>query len=452
MRLALTICSRRSLAVLLFGVAGLCAETQVVGAQEPAPPAPRPAQGLFGGARADTAARTRLDFTASLIEGYDTDVPVSVLPTIDPFSLQSGGFFTTVDAGLTYSRRWARTQLGANASSSIRHYAELGEIRNVGHNAGVGVSVRTGRSSTLLINQGVAYSPTYLSGLFPTAAVTEPGSPALIAPDYSVGDFESYSYLTLATFSHNFTPRIVVTATSEYEYTDRLHEAVRWNDVSAYTMRGQYAWSLGRNIAWNAQVKYRSGEFGYGGGNTKEVRFDSGIAYTRRLSASRRAGFHFNIGSSATDLPQVSLDLPLSGQETVLVGEGGGEYQFGRWQARANYRRSVEYIGDLPEPVFSNGFGAGLDGFISRRVDVSALAGYASGESLLSADSLTFDTYTGSVNVRFALSRELALYTQYLYYYYDFRGRTRLLAGLPPNLERNGVRAGFTLWLPALRR
>ena len=41
---------------------------------------------------------------------------------------------------------------------------------------------------------------------------------------------------------------------------------------------------------------------------------------------------------------------------------------------------------------------------------------------------------------------------EYLYYFYDFGEGTPLLVGIPPGLERNGVRAGFTLWMPALRR
>ena len=112
----------------------------------------------------------------------------------------------------------------------------------------------------------------------------------------------------------------------------------------------------------------------------------------------------------------------------------------------------MEYLADLPVPVFADGFGAGVDGLISRRVDVSASAGYSNGESALGRDSLQFDTYTGNLRVRYALSRTFAMYGEYLYYYYDFRGSAQLLVGIPPGLERNGVRAGLTLWVPALRR
>ena len=89
---------------------------------------------------------------------------------------------------------------------------------------------------------------------------------------------------------------------------------------------------------------------------------------------------------------------------------------------------------------------------LSRRVDLSLTAAYASGESLLSPDSLQFDTYTGDVTIRFALTRSLAIFAEYLYYYYQFRGRAELLIGMPSGLERNGGRVGLTLWVPALRK
>ena len=47
------------------------------------------------------------------------------------------------------------------------------------------------------------------------------------------------------------------------------------------------------------------------------------------------------------------------------------DYQFRlNWRATANYRRGVEYLAVLTEPMFSDGARVGLTGLISRRVDV----------------------------------------------------------------------------------
>ena len=433
-------------------IATFVAPTGLASAQGVAPP--RTPQGLFGGIRPDANATKRLDLTLSLVEGYDDDVPKALQSTVDPTSLQSGGLSTIVNAGAGFAWRGERVEVGANAASALRHYAELGETRSVGHSAGLGMSARLPGRATLLMNQAAAYSPTYLYSLFPTGASIEPGDAATTTPDYSVSDFESYSYTTTMTLRHDLTRRNSVSAAGEFAYTDRLRETALWSDISSYNLRGEYSQGLGRNASVTAEYRYRSGKFGYGGdGITTEMGVSVGVNYTRPLSATRRASVRFNLGSSGTDLPESATNKVGFERQYRAVGDVGVDYQFGRtWQARANLRRGMEYLADLPVPVFADGVGAAVDGLISRRVDVSASAGYSNGESALSRDSLRFDTYTGNLRVRYALSRTFAMYGEYLYYYYDFRGSAQLLAGIPPGLERNGVRAGLTLWVPALRR
>ena len=131
-------------------------------AQTSPPPARQP-QGLFGGVRPDAAAKTRLDFSASLIEGYDTDVPSFFLSSVDPSSVQSGGFSTIIDTSAAYAWRSARTQVGVNGTSVFRHYADVGETRAVGSSVGIGASTRLPGRTTLLVNQSAAYSPADLS-------------------------------------------------------------------------------------------------------------------------------------------------------------------------------------------------------------------------------------------------------------------------------------------------
>ena len=128
-------------------------------------------------------------------------------------------------------------------------------------------------------------------------------------------------------------------------------------------------------------------------------------------------------------------------------------YDFGRtWQTRGIYRRGVEYMAGLSEPVSADSFSASVDGLLVRRVDVLASAGYASGQSALNLNSWTFDTYTGDVRLRFALTRVFATHVEYLYYFYDSRGTAPLDPRIPQGLERKGVRVGLMLWVPALRR
>jgi hypothetical protein len=109
-------------------------------------------------------------------------------------------------------------------------------------------------------------------------------------------------------------------------------------------------------------------------------------------------------------------------------------------------------VTELSEPVFSDGLTVVLDGLFSPRWGLSVTGGYSSGESALYTNTSNFDTYTGNIRVLYAVSRMWAAYVDYLYYYYDFRGRVQLLPGVPSALERNGVRAGLTLWMPVIRK
>ena len=111
----------------------------------------------------------------------------------------------------------------------------------------------------------------------------------------------------------------------------------------------------------------------------------------------------------------------------------------------------VEYVVDIPEPVFADSLGVGIDGFVTRRIDLAVWGGYSSSASLLSDSSMLFDTYRGSVRARYGLNR-LAATVRYLYYFYSFAEGALLPIGYPRGLERHGVRAGFTLWMPALRK
>ncbi len=116
-----------------------------------------------------------------------------------------------------------------------------------------------------------------------------------------------------------------------------------------------------------------------------------------------------------------------------------------------SYRRGVEYILQLSQPVFIDGVNISATGSVSRRVDVTVAAGYSNGASVLQQSS-QFDTYTGDIRSSIGLTRTLSAYLEYLYYFYDFGTSGLLAPGLPQKQSRNGIRVGLTLSTPLLRR
>ncbi len=413
---------------------------------------PESTRGLFGSGSGANA-KSVLDLRVSLLEGYDSDMSRELVSAVNPTNTHGGGYSTLLDTGGSYAWR-GKTEVVANVNSSLRYYADLGTAQSVGHSAGVGVTRTTAGGLTLLLNQSAAYTPAYFYGLFPATSPIEPGNPGVTAPNYTVADHRTYTYGSTASLSHSVGSRSNVTATGEFMYTDRLQETETWSDISSYSVRGRYGRNTTRNTTMSTELRYRTGEFGYrAGGKTTEVGLDVGFDYARPFSATRQATLSGHVGVSGADYPGQALGLVGYQRRYRTIGDASFNYPISHtWTATASIRRGLEYENDLPTPVVNNGASASVSGLLTDRVDIVFSGGYASGESILSSEALNFDTYTGDVKVRYAMSRTLAVSVEYFYYYYNFQNGALLMPGMPPHLERNAVRAGLTWWVPALRR
>lgn len=419
------------------------------------PGSSRPFGRLFGGSTSvGDSTGHNLDFTASVVEAYDNDTSPELQIIVDPSSPQSGGFFTMLQTNANYNWTGTRAQLAANTGSAMGYYGELREVRSISHTASVGLLVRLSGHTSLTLTQTGSYSPSYLYGLFPRQETSNPGEAVPTAPDYAITPRESYSYTTALTIRHTLTRRMSLLVAGDYQYTDFLQQTDAQRDMKVNGARTQFSRNLKRNTALTVGYRYRAGDVGYVTQSATEHGMDIGLSSSRPLSATRRALVGFRLGASTMELPEVPTNpLAVTGRRYFVNAEGTLGYQFGRtWDARTTYRRGLEYVAALTQPVFTNGFSVGVDGAFNRRLDLQASAAYSSGASALSPDSSRFDTYAGDVRLRYGITSNLAGYVQYLYYFYDFRGNTQLAPGLPSVLERNAVRAGFMVWLPALQR
>lgn len=435
----------------IIGAVILCLNASAVSsAFAQAPVAERPSGGLFGSGREGTTGQ-KLDLLATLVQAYDDNL-LAESGGISPGSPTLGGHYTMLQTGSRYTWASENVQLGLTSASAFRYYSQLGDVQAVSHSGGVGISGRLARRTKFAINQDAAYSPSYLFGLFSSVGDPAPGETRPTAPDHAVNDRASYSYATTATVTQTLSTRSSVSAVADYTFTDFLREDSGRRDTAVYGIRTKFSRSVGRHTSLRTGYRYRTGEFGaIGSGSAIEHGLEIGMDQTRVLSASRQARFGFGLGVSGTD-GLADLQGTARGRFYRLFGDARLGYQFGRsWEARAAYRRGLEFVAQLSEPVYVGGFSTSVGGLLTRRLDLLASASYSTGESALSLRS-TFDTYTGSVRSRLAVTSSVAVYLEYLYYVYDFGGNTLLAPGLSPRLERNGVRAGLTLWVPVFRR
>jgi hypothetical protein len=437
---------------------------------------PPPSGGLFGTTPSHGHGGDRLNVMVDLNEALDSDLPLDVTSHVAPADPQFGGLSSTLTASAEYVRYRRSVQLIAHASTFVRYSGQLNEIAAVSQDLGLEAAFRLPKQSSLHIVQTAAYTPSYLYQLFPTAALPGPAESIPATPDYRINATPSYSSATKMALTLGSERETHVTTTAEYSRTDFLHQTAALPDLTTFAGGVTVARPVSRNSVLFAGYQYRTGTVEFSG-QTKEHRVTIGVEYVRPLSATRRAVFRFDLAPATLEGPLYDLNAvgtttgssaaqgsapalataPASSvvEERVyhLEGEAGVDYAFRRnWQVRGNYRRGVEYLAGLIEPVFADTLRLELTGLITRRVDVSASAGYSTGASGIYHNTQNMNTSADRIRIRYALKRSFAFYSDYLYYYYDLRGQARIAPALPSVFKQQGIRIGFMLFVEPLRR
>jgi hypothetical protein len=122
------------------------------------------------------------------------------------------------------------------------------------------------------------------------------------------------------------------------------------------------------------------------------------------------------------------------------------------WYLFGQYRRGAETvpglsISDAAEAYITDNVNASLTGLLTDRIDLVLSGAFAAGSVGGGASRSQYRTSGGSVQVRIAVTRMLAVVTSYYHYRYEFTD-TVLPEGFPPAYNRNAVRVGLSLWLP----
>jgi hypothetical protein len=425
-------------------------------------------QGDSGRQAPGTGGQT-LNVSLAVAAAYDSDLSVESSAAsylIGPQLITNSNQF--LGSG-RYQWRARDVQLRADGTSLWVHDRQTGRIGGLNHSAGFNLTARLPRRMTLLVDQTVIYSDSPLYRLFPQGAATEGGEarqarPA--APDYGPNDFQAYSYNAQATLVKALTRRsnFSVAATGEHGLTVRRNTVDDQSELTAVGLSTRFNRMMTKNMRATARYGVRAGQFpdasapvftafpvGHGM-RLSEQTAEIGMTYGRPVSVSRQMVFDVVFGGAVL----TPLDQPLTGRLRLtdsyrLVGNANATYIFAKtWQVGASYRRGIDYVQGLREPVLTDGFSGRMEGRFNRRMAVLASAGYVSGTSALLRNSSAFDTYTSDVRLNVTLGRSFTPYLQYVYYLWDFRRYGPLVAGIPPALERNGLRVGFTLAVPTL--
>ena len=403
--------------------------------------------GLFGATREGDADRTHVSGLFTLGEMVETELPEEFRFGLPGNRRPTGGLSTLLMGSGDFAHNLGRAQIAAAGETAFRYYDRLGLVDDVGHSAGVGVNVRLPRRASIRLNQTAAYSPSFLYGLFPSSVTPALGDATPVAPEYGVLEAGSYRYQTEAEFAIGSTSGTRVSVLGTYDRTDLRNRPGSFLGLESQSGRVRASRGIRRNLGVTAEYQYRNGRFGVVQfGTTDEHRIAIGIDYSRPLSGGRRLNVRGNVAPSMMDIPRSSSPRLLAGRLYRMQGDGTVEYLFKRtWRVSSALRRSAEYLALLGEPVLSDAGTVTLAGLLTRRLDLQASAAYADGASVITMDR-QLESYTGTVMLRFAVKRSIAIFGEYLYYHYDLRHYQASIAGLPTMLDQQGISVGVTLW------
>ena len=417
---------------------------------------PRPSNGgLFGATRSDVGESHKLNFMAEIAEGFDSEVDPELASSVSRNNIHSGGFVTVFDATADYTHNIKRVRLAGNASTALRYYQDLDRLEAITHTVGIGARTKLSKGGALQVDQAAAYSPSYLYQLFPVDTSDILGGAIPANPDYQIAETDSYLYTTRVELSFGSASGTQARTFGTFSRTDNQNQAATAADVDTYEMGAAVSHHVSPSGAFSVGYTFRSGAYG-SAGPSEEHRVTFGADYSPALSRTRRAIFHVELTptrfNSSQPTPDAAVVNQVNANKFYFAGEASVSYPFRpNWTSTARYRRDVQYVSVMLQPTLADATRVELNGLLSRRVDLKVLAGYATTASFLNESAQTLKTYTGQVSVRYALKRSIALYSEYLYYYYDQRGQQFLVPGLPSVFEQHGIRIGVNFFIEPLR-
>jgi hypothetical protein len=401
----------------------------------------RPYRGLFGGAGEN--ARQILSLSGDAGAGFDDNVLADALGsdaviTQDTARALSGGV-GTFSAGLTYSFASESFSFGAAGGTGGRLYTSASRRLVRSTQAAMSMEVRVGPRTSLSGAVSASTQPYLLTDLLPSAG---PEAEALVVAELdgalAIDTYQSYSA------SFGVSQRLTRRARLSASYSAN---AARSTPQGPFDLRRggvRFEYDLARGLSLRAGYTLSDGRFA-GQATYRSHAIDVGADFARALSVSRRTTLAFSTGSALLQTER--------GRQFTLIGNARLNHEIGRtWSAWLGYDRQLYFTESWRQPVLANSLGAGLGGLITRRMELETMARAGAGTMVLSQTGSSFDAYTISTTLSYALSRYVQAAVIHSLYRYRFGDQVLLPVGASRTVERQSVRATVSVWRPLLRR
>jgi len=417
----------------------------------------RPYRGLFGGAEPFSSRGQSLDLSLSGFGGWDQpdDVPLQPQLNDNADRVEMEGPFGGSSASIVYTRPGENLNVRAFGSGFGGYFPDNNEpwytssAAGVSADGGIDLSGRT----RLRLSQAAAWATDYRIGYMSggTPGTDIPSGSGNTGFDNSLERAPSISSQSTVDLSHRFSQKATLTGGYGYHYVHFFENASgsQYPDGRDHDARIRYEYRVAQYLGLRAGYGYR-----YSPARVEsedDLTFhdiDVGVNFGRTLSFSRRTQFSFNTGSTVTASADTNAaDSTFTDPRFFVVGAASLVHEIGRsWTTRANYSRSVWYREGFRQPSLTDQASAGVGGLLGRRTDVSG--GIYWSTEAIGLEERNYHSWYGSAQIRTAITRNLAVYANYYYYFYDFGADVPLPTGFARQIDRHGVRVGLTTWVP----
>jgi hypothetical protein len=424
----------------------------------------RPYPGLFGGAAPLTDGPQVFNLSGSLYSAYSTDVA-----PYDSASPEAAGRSSLLAGGsgsAVYIRNWRAAYLGAHAaggSSWAEAYQDLGTPWINRWNTGVdgGFTTEMGQRTRVSVSGAATYSP-YLRLSLPTTGLgiignlpdSAAGLDNVVARDPNVTTRGTGS----ASFavSRNSSIEAHYSAYRQNFISDEPTNSDRADQTAGIRYRYTFAKFVGLRAGYGYRHYTREGQDEPVDNHILDVGVDAG--YGRSYALSRRTTFSFSTNTNifVTGRDTTSNEGGFDARHRLFAG-GHADlvHAMGRtWSSRIGYSRGFSYEVGFDEPWLTDSVVASLSGLVTDRLDFQAGAVGSWGSVGFSNGRSGDNRYTRAnavAGLRYAISRNLATYGQYFYYYHAFGNDVDVPGFLNRDINRQGVTVGITAWLPVFR-
>ncbi len=404
----------------------------------------RPYRGLFGGGVGD--AEQTLSLNVSLGGGYDDNIFAG--------QGQSGlgrgsqvarpGTFGSLSGSLAYSYNTPRLSASLSTATSVRYAPAASSNAYGGYSGAAAMSMPLWRGAGLSASQSVGYQPYFSLQLIPVFATGDLVQATVESFDLAATNETYLSYMTAVGLSQRLSRR----GSLGLAFNQRISDFS--SNRPNYTSRGasaQYSVGIAKGLGAHVGYGYRVAETGTVPAPTRleAHNINVGIDFNRALSFSRRTTLTFGTGTAAV-VQQKRTRYRLTGNAELV-------YELARtWSTGVAYDRSVRFVENFADPIFSDGASAFLGGLVNRRLEFTSRAGVSFGQIGGTVRGKNVKTYLGTAGLTYGLTRNVGLGVNYSYYRYAFGQSAVLPAGYDRKLDRQGVRAYITLWAPLVHR